>query len=121
MDIVVSGHYLGGAVASIVAIKLFIGSNRQFQKRSVKCITFGTPPFGDRNLQNYVAVQMSSCMHHFICINEPVPKLLRYAQSFSPRIQGINNRLTAIIFVVKSPEGSSFKENTINKLMDIKE
>ena len=37
MDIVVCGHSLVDAIASIVAINLFIGFKRLFKERSVKC------------------------------------------------------------------------------------
>ena len=105
MDVVVCGHSLGGAIASIVAIKLFIGMKRLLQERSVKCITFGAPLFGDSDSQNYVAGHMSSSIHHFVCVNDPIPNLLRYTHSILPWLQDINNCLS---------------ENTRSKLVTIK-
>ena len=84
------------AIASIVVIKFFIDLKRLFQERSVKCITFGAALIGDRDVQKYVAGQMSPCINHFVCINDPVPKLLRYTQSVSPRLQDINTCLSAM-------------------------
>ena len=121
MDIVVCGHSLGGAIASIVAIKLFIGLKRLFQERSVKCITFGSPLFGDRDLQKYVAEQMSPNMHHFVCINDPVPKILRYTQSVSPRLQDINTRLSAMSHNMQGLEDISSVASTFGKLMAMKD
>ena len=116
MDIVVCGHSLGGAIASIVVIKLFIGLKRLFQERSVKCITFGAPLFGDRDLQKYVAEQMSPNIHHFVCINDPVPKLLRYTQSVSPRLQDINTRLSEMRHSMVGLEDISSVATTFSKL-----
>ena len=121
MDIVVCGHSLGGAIASIVAIKLFLGLKRLFQERSVKCITFGAPLFGDRDLQKYVAEQMSPNIHHFVCINDPVPKLLRYTQSVSPRLQDINTRLSAMRHNMQGLEDISSVASTFSKLVAMKE
>ena len=93
MDIVVCGHSFGGAIASIVAIKLFFGLKRLLQKMSVKCMTFGAPLTGDRDLQKCVAEHMSPCIHHFVCKNDPVPNLLRYTQSVSQILQDITTHL----------------------------
>ena len=93
MDIVVCGHSLGGAIASIVAIKLFIGLKRLLHERSVKCITFGAPLIGDRKLQECVAEHMSPYIHHFVCNNDPVPNILRYKQSVSQILQDITTHL----------------------------
>ena len=121
MDIVVCGHSLGGAIASIVAIKFFIDLKRLFQERSVKCITFGAPLIGDRDVQKYVAGQMSPCIHHFVCINDPVPKLLRYTQSVSPRLQDINTRLSAMRHNMQGLEDISSVASTFSKLLAMKD
>ena len=93
MDIVVCGHSLGGAIASIVAIKLFISLKDLLQERPVKCITFGAPLFGDRDLQKCVVEHMTPYIHHFACNNDPVPHWLRYAQSAAQVVQDIITRL----------------------------
>ena len=121
MDIVVCGHSLGGAIASIVVIKFFIDLKRLFQERSVKCITFGAPLIGDRDVQKYVAGQMSPCIHHFVCINDPVPKLLRYTQSVSPRLQDINTRLSAMRHNMQGLEDISSVASTFSKLLAMKD
>ena len=54
MDIVVCGHSLGGAIASVVAVK-FIGLKHFLQKGAVKCITFGAPLIGDEDLQHFIS------------------------------------------------------------------
>ena len=96
MDIVVCGYSIGGAIASIVAIKLFIGLKHRFQKRLVKCITFGAPPAGDQNLQQFVAQQMSPYIYNFVNINDPVPKLLMYTQFASAWLQNVEVTVSRI-------------------------
>ena len=96
MDIVVCGYSIGGAIASIVAIKLFIGLKHRFQKRLVKCITFGAPPVGDQNLQQFVAQQMSPYIYNFVNINDPVPKLLMYTQFASAWLQSVEVTVSRI-------------------------
>ena len=120
MDVVVCGHSLGGAIASIVAIKLFISLKRFSQKRTVKCITFGAPLIGDRDLQKNVPEEMLLCFHHFVSVNDPVLNLLRYTQSVLPWLQYISKRLPMISSNMQGPEDLSSEENTRNKVMKIK-
>ena len=121
MDIVVCGHSLGGAIATAVAIKLFIVLKHSFQKRTVKCITFGAPLTGDRDLQEFVSEQMSPHIHHFICLNDPVPQLLRYIQSISPKLEHINTRLSAVRHTMQILEDTFSAANTLNKLLVMKD
>ena len=120
MDVVVCGHSLGGAIASIVAVNLLIRLKQLSQKRFVKCITFGAPLFGDRVLKNYVPKEISNSIHHFVNINDPVPNLLRYTQTIKPWLQDINNHLSVIPSNVQGPEVLSSEESTRNKLKEIK-
>ena len=120
MDIVICGHSLGGAIASIVAIKLFIVSKYRFQERLVKCITFGAPPIGDQNLQQFVSQQMSLCIYNLVNVNDPVPKLLKYTQFTTVWLQESNKRLSMIPPNVQGPEGTSSEESTRNKLVAIR-
>ena len=121
MDIVVCGHSLGGAIATAVAIELFIVLKHSFQKRTVKCITFGAPLTGDRDLQEFVSEQMSPHIHHFICLNDPVPQLLRYIQSISPKLEHINTRLSAVRHTMQILKDTFSAANTLNKLLVMKD
>ena len=121
MEIVVCGHSLGGAIASVVAIKLFFVMEHLYQERSLKCITFGAPPIGDRDMQKYVAEKMSTCIHNFVCINDPVPKLLRSTQSVSSRLHEINTHLSAMRHSMQALDGISSAVSTFNKLIAMKD
>ena len=121
MEIVVCGHSLGGAIASVVAIKLFFLLKQLYQERSLKCITFGAPLIGDRDIQKYVAEQMSTCIHNFVCINDPVPKLLRCTQSVSCRLHEIETHLSVMSHNMQRLQGISSAASTFNKLIAMKD
>ncbi len=57
-DVVVCGHSLGGAVATIVTILLSLDLERRRKagaddRRSVLCVTFGAPFVGDEELKDF--------------------------------------------------------------------
>ena len=120
MNIVVCGHSLGGAIASIVAIELFISLKKLRQERSVHCITFGAPLVGDRVLQNNIPKELLCCMHHFVSINDPIPHLLRYTQSISPWLQDVNKHLPLITPQIQDSESIPSEESLRNKLAAIR-
>ena len=120
MDIVVCGHSLGGAIASVVAVK-FIGLKHFLQKGAVKCITFGAPLIGDEDLQHFISDQMSSHFHHFVCIKDPVPQLLRYTQSVKPKLQYIDNRLSTVKHTMQFLEDTSSAASTLKNLLAMKD
>ena len=116
-QVICCGHSLGGAIASVVAIKLFISLKRSFQERSIKCITFGAPLFGNKESQNFVAEQMSPNLHNFIFTNDPVPKLLQYTQSISPVVEDLDSSIAAMEYNMQGTESHSFFEEGYNALM----
>ena len=120
-DLICCGHSIGGAIASVVAIKLFISLKRLFQERSIKCITFGAPLFGNKELQKFVAEEMSPNLHNFILTNDPVPKLLKYTQSISPIIEGLDSSIAAMEYNMQGTESHSFFEESYNALMTSRE
>ena len=120
-ELICCGHSIGGAIASVVAIKLFISLKRLFQERSIKCITFGAPLFGNKELQKFVAEEMSPNLHNFILTNDPVPKLLQYTQSISPIIEGLDSSIAAMEYNMQGTESHSFFEESYNALMTSRE
>ena len=116
-EVICCGHSLGGAIASVVAIKLFNSLKRLNQKRSVRCITFGAPLFGNKELQNFVAEKMSPYLHNFIFTNDPIPKLLQYTQSISPIVEDLDSSIAAVEYNMQGTESYSFLEEGYNTLM----
>ncbi len=50
-DIVICGHSLGGAVATIVTIQALVLEPFTESERKIKCITFGAPSVGDEKIR----------------------------------------------------------------------
>ena len=92
MDIVLCGHSLGGAIASLAVIRMHVENKGHRLDNNIKCITFGSPLFGDEILQDKL---MMKDMYHFVCNNDIVPFLLSYAQSMK-HIAGLVNTSSAI-------------------------
>ena len=109
-----------GAIASIFAFKLITGLKFVSPERSVKCITFGDALIRDIDLQRYVAEQMSPYIHHFICINDPVPKFLRYTQSVSLMLQDINRRFWTVEHFMQRLKDISSVASTFLQLLSMK-
>ena len=109
MDIILCGHSLGGAVASIVAIRLQVERARYKLEGSVKCVTFGAPFFGDAELQRSIDCKN---IHHFVCNNDPVPKLLAYTQSVSSFVNGLDTKIAALSHFTTGEGMSYHKKKT---------
>ncbi|KAJ1381084.1 Fungal lipase-like domain [Sesbania bispinosa] len=71
--LIITGHALGGSVASLFTISLLdsIGSG----KNRPLCITFGSPLIGDKNLQQAVSrsPNWNSCFLHVVSHKDPLP------------------------------------------------
>ncbi|XP_061369736.1 senescence-associated carboxylesterase 101-like [Gastrolobium bilobum] len=73
--LIVTGHALGGSVASLFTISLLnsidSGKNRPL------CITFGSPLIGDNGLQQAISrsSNWNSCFLHVVSHKDPLPRL----------------------------------------------
>ncbi|XP_061369730.1 senescence-associated carboxylesterase 101-like isoform X2 [Gastrolobium bilobum] len=73
--LIVTGHALGGSVASLFTISLLnsigLGKNRPL------CITFGSPLIGDKGLQQAISrsSNWNSCFLHVVSHKDPLPRL----------------------------------------------
>ncbi|CAM6091407.1 unnamed protein product [Calypogeia fissa] len=76
--IVFTGHSLGGAVGSLLALRLLEATGAWCHEQ-VQCYTFGCPFFADAELAKYIN---KTYKHHFVHIvsrNDIVPKLMPLA------------------------------------------
>ncbi|KAG5081975.1 hypothetical protein JHK84_052013 [Glycine max] len=84
--LIVTGHGLGGAVASLFTISLLnsIGSG----KNRPLCITFGSPLIGDKKLQQAISrsSNWNSCFLHVVSLKDPLPTLFITNYSSSPAV-----------------------------------
>ncbi|WJX37089.1 hypothetical protein P8452_24898 [Trifolium repens] len=73
--LIVTGHGLGGSIASLFVISLLhnIGSRNS----RPLCITFGSPLVGDRRLQQTISRSSiwNSCFIHVVSHKDPLPRL----------------------------------------------
>ncbi|XP_017439671.1 senescence-associated carboxylesterase 101-like isoform X1 [Vigna angularis] len=74
--LIVTGHGVGGAIASLFTVLLLesIGSG----KKRPLCITFGSPLIGDKKLQEAISRSSvrSSCFLHVVSCKDSLPKKL---------------------------------------------
>ncbi|CAK8566106.1 unnamed protein product [Lathyrus sativus] len=82
-SLIVTGHGLGGSIASLFTISLLhsIGSG----KNRPLCITFGSPLVGDRRLHEAISRSSiwNSCFIHVVSHKDPLPRLFITNQTSS--------------------------------------
>ena len=70
-QLIITGHSLGGSVASLFTLYLLDSMNKKSKCRPI-CITFGSPLIGDFGLQHS---QWNSFFLHVVSNKDPVPGL----------------------------------------------
>ncbi|KAH7436005.1 hypothetical protein KP509_06G088800 [Ceratopteris richardii] len=73
--VVLTGHSLGGAVASLVTLRLLEATGRWCHEQ-VQCYTFGSPFFADYRLAKYINTHYKRHFLHFVSRSDLVPKVM---------------------------------------------
>ncbi|KAK1404483.1 Senescence-associated carboxylesterase 101 [Heracleum sosnowskyi] len=78
--LIITGHSLGGSVASLFTLWLLNNSYKKIVYRQTKfpiCLTFGSPLLGDEGLQKAILGRPSwaSCFVHVVSTQDPLPGL----------------------------------------------
>ena len=83
--VIVAGHSLGGSIASLFTLWLLESVTFSNKKRPI-CITFGSPLFGDTNLQKALSkyTPWSSCFLHVVSNQDPVPRMFATEKDYQP-------------------------------------
>ncbi|KAL2609052.1 hypothetical protein R1flu_027625 [Riccia fluitans] len=76
--IVLTGHSLGGAVASLLALRLLEATGRWCHEQ-LQCYTLGCPFFADSELARYINKRYRHHFVHIVSRNDIVPKLMPLA------------------------------------------
>ncbi|KAL3677216.1 hypothetical protein R1sor_027164 [Riccia sorocarpa] len=76
--IVLTGHSLGGAVASLLALRLLEATGKWCHEQ-LQCYTFGCPFFADSELARYINKRYRRHFVHIVSRNDIVPKLMPLA------------------------------------------
>ncbi|XP_027359287.1 senescence-associated carboxylesterase 101-like [Abrus precatorius] len=73
--LIITGHGLGGSVASLFTISLLGGIGSA--KNRPLCITYGSPLIGDKKLQQAISrsSNWNSCFLHVVSLKDPLPRL----------------------------------------------
>lgn len=76
--VVLAGHSLGGAVASLLTLRLLEATGRWCHEQ-VQCYTFGSPFFADYRLAKYINTRYKRHFVHLVSRNDFVPKVMPVA------------------------------------------
>uniref|UniRef100_A0A7I4FU34 Fungal lipase-type domain-containing protein n=1 Tax=Physcomitrium patens TaxID=3218 RepID=A0A7I4FU34_PHYPA len=76
--LVLTGHSLGGAVASLLTLRL-LESTGKWCHDQVQCYTFGCPFFADYRLARYINKRYKRHLVHIVSRNDIVPKVMPVA------------------------------------------
>lgn len=90
-SIIITGHSIGGATASLVSLWLlsYLQQTSISSPPSILCITFGSPLLGNESLSRAILHQKwSGNFCHVVWKNDVVPRLLfAPLESFTPQLQ----------------------------------
>ncbi|XP_035547586.1 senescence-associated carboxylesterase 101-like isoform X2 [Juglans regia] len=74
--LIITGHGLGGSVASLFTLWLLSEINLSKTKRPL-CVTFGSPLIGDEDLKAILQYSVwNSCFLHVVSAQDPLPRVL---------------------------------------------
>ncbi|KAK0600745.1 hypothetical protein LWI29_018032 [Acer saccharum] len=92
IPLIVTGHSVGGSVASLFTLWLLESMNRVDAKR-VLCITFGAPLIGDKGLQQAISrnSKWNSCFLHVVANQDFVPRLFVSLSPHNPNAMQIDS------------------------------
>ncbi len=116
-EIVLCGHSLGGAIATIVAVMMMVDVEKKRKAgfgadRAVTCVTFGAPLVGDEDLRAFCDEHgISKNLFHFVSDGDPVPRVLSYAQCLSALSCQIDNQVRSLLSTFSTREGATFYED----------
>ncbi|BFG26811.1 hypothetical protein CerSpe_130850 [Prunus speciosa] len=117
--VIITGHSMGGCVATLFTLWLLESFNLSKAKRPL-CITFGSPLIGDEHLRKCVSQfpNWTSCFLHVASIQDPVPKLFL---SPNPTALGTGTQVSAYkpfgTFLLCSDSGCACFEDPDSILM----
>ncbi|XP_075241655.1 uncharacterized protein LOC142336627 [Convolutriloba macropyga] len=123
-SLILCGHSLGGAIASIVATNILLEKERMKNQHisSVINITFGAPLFGDDSVRNFlIEKNIDSCFYHIVAENDPVPSLLSFTQSISAMKHQVDKQVSQLVSTVSTVAGQAYVEERKQSLMATKE
>lgn len=102
-DIVFTGHSLGGAVASLLGLRVLELTNGSYQQQ-VQCITFGSPLFASWSLAELINSRYKDSFVHVISKNDFVPRILPFFSAVRKLLYASEDHLEGLWILKKALE-----------------
>ena len=74
-ETIVTGHSLGGALATFCALEIAHEQQTYYGNSSVSLFTYGAPRIGDDDLATYIETMLGAHVFRVTHLNDPVPRL----------------------------------------------
>ncbi|KAL3679878.1 hypothetical protein R1sor_022834 [Riccia sorocarpa] len=106
-EIIFTGHSMGGAVASLLTLRVLESeSNRKggMFEEQVRCITFGTPLFASTRLAEMINEKYEDIFIHIVSRRDVVPKILPWISTLQKLVYADEDHLEGLV-VLKSALG----------------
>ncbi|CAM6104718.1 unnamed protein product [Calypogeia fissa] len=99
-EIIFAGHSLGGAVASLLSLRVLESSKGAYDDQ-VHCITFGCPLFASCRLADLINSKYKEVFTHIVSSRDVVPKLMPLVSTLQKLAYGDEDHLEGL-FVFKN-------------------
>lgn len=100
-EIIFTGHSLGGAVASLLTLRVLESSNERSVDEQVRCITFGSPLFASSRLAEMINDKYKDIFIHIVSRRDCVPKILPFVSALQKLVYSDEDHLEGLV-VLKS-------------------
>ena len=102
-DVTFTGHSLGGAVASLLGLRVLESTNGLYEKQ-VQCITFGSPLFANCHLAEFINNKYKSSFVHIISQHDFVPRVISLFSIVQKLLYTSENHLQGLTIIKRALE-----------------
>eukprot|EP00249_Psilotum_nudum_P025344 c29716_g1_i1 orf=317-2224(-) len=102
-EVVFTGHSLGGAVASLLSLRV-LESVAGLHQPQVQCITFGSPLFASRSLADLIDSKYKDVFVHVVCKKDFVPRILPFMSFVQKLLHANEDHLEGLLVLGKGLE-----------------
>lgn len=102
-DVIFTGHSLGGAVASLLSLRVLESTHGCYQQQ-VQCITFGSPLFANWRLADFINIRYKDSFVHVISKKDFVPRVMPFLSTVQKLLYTSENHLKGLWILKKALE-----------------